>query len=418
MTEAEINQYISFQCVLCQTTNHEELIKLKNELDTMHPKVYPIILSHFSDYNYLLGLRKSNISNISQNTAKCLIMNKIYGTNQITVRHLPTIELYSYYSSSLRKLTEIFATVYLHCNSTDINEISNLFSDNPHIVPTLKLEDESIDISTDPFSSYTPTKPYLTYIVGGRLGDCLHLMYVVSMLHYTTGRKGRIYLTNDIKWGGDVFQAWPRAYDELLPILQHQPYIESIQVAPDNLEDISIDYNLNSFRRSPYVFRCQWFQLLSRTFSTPLIPAPWINLPSTFYDVTYSDIVLIHRNSMPDRYTTSFLPVLENIIKKNKCMFITSSETEYDIFPFRHLLPLHLLPTLADMYTAINSCKFFIGNQSSPLVFAFSLYKPLLAELCNDGVIFYWGAQIYHPGFHWVSQHEQHLSTLSTYINV
>ena len=64
----------------------------------------------------------------------------------------------------------------------------------------------------------------------------------------------------------------------------------------------------------------------------------------------------------------------------------------------------------------INECKFFIGNQSSPLVMAFSLFKPLLAEAPEGR--FYIGCDAYYDGFHWMSHNStSDFSKLNTYIN-
>src|SRR4029078_3645796 len=53
---------------------------------------------------------------------------------------------------------------------------------------------------------------------------------------------------------------------------------------------------------------------------------------------------------------------------------------EYNDFPFKNLVPLDLKQTLNEVVVAINSCRFFVGNQSSPLAIAASLGKNLLCE--------------------------------------
>ena len=56
------------------------------------------------------------------------------------------------------------------------------------------------------------------------------------------------------------------------------------------------------------------------------------------------------------------------------------------------------------MYIAINSCKFFVGNQSAPLAIAYSLFKPLLCEH-NDGK-FYTNVKHYEHAYWFTSTQE------------
>ena len=135
----------------------------------------------------------------------------------------------------------------------------------------------------------------------------------------------------------------------------------------------------------------------------------WIKINEI--DDRYKDIVLIHRSNI--RHNTNFIQLLDNIRKNNKCYFITCNMEEYNVFPLRHVIPVELKSSLMEMYVAINSCKFFIGNQSSPLAMAYSLFKPSLAELTDCK--FY--NTIYYDSFNWVERDNNYLNSLYTYIS-
>jgi len=42
------------------------------------------------------------------------------------------------------------------------------------------------------------------YVCGGRLGDFIHTLVVIHNIWKTTGKKGKLYITEDRKFGGDV----------------------------------------------------------------------------------------------------------------------------------------------------------------------------------------------------------------------
>ena len=107
---------------------------------------------------------------------------------------------------------------------------------------------------------------------------------------------------------------------------------------------------------------------------------------------------------------------MKNIVNKNKCLFLTCSPNEYTGFPFMNEVPLEKVDTLEEMYTIINSCKFFVGNQSSPLVMAVSLCKPCLAEVPEGW--FYVNYDKYYKEFNWISNYQtSNLNNLNLYIN-
>lgn len=313
----------------------------------------------------------------------------------------------------IRALSIMYDTVYLKGIYN-----TQIFKDDPQIVFVDYLENMNpIDLEhvklPDFFDKYdfSYIPPY-DYLMGGRLGDLIHLLYVIYVNYTISGIKGNLYITNDINLGGDTFSHFENTYNELYEILKEQPYIQKF--SKYNGEALNI--NLNSFRYNQYIFHNHWLDLLTKHFKIPLIVKPWININTN--DKFYSDTIIIHRSNQYTRYVNNYKIYLDPIISKNKCLFVTCDISEYHNFPFKDIVPLKLLTSLSEMFTAINSAKFFIGNQSSPLAMAYSLLKPVLAEFGDGDAVFYRGSEAFYNGFHYISNNENHIEGLNQYINI
>lgn len=252
--------------------------------------------------------------------------------------------------------------------------------------------------------------PTINYVCGGRLGDFIHALYAVMCKYELTGHKGNVYITDNTSLGGDVFTFdLKRTYDELYPIVSKQVYIASFSIYSDQKYDI----NLNDFRNYGGLYKESWLQIMANTYQFPLIEKPWITLNT--YDDKYKDVVLIHRSTYSHRQIKNFFNILGPIAQKNKCMFITCNVKEYELFPLKYLVPMELKSNLLEMYTAINSCKFFIGNQSSPLVIAYSLFKPALGELTEGR---FYDNTNHYESFNWVGFQGNYTKTLNKYTDI
>lgn len=348
---------------------------------------------------------------------------KSYSTVCIGIEALPLYLEYTNLNAKIRALTLIYDDVVVQSTPQMIKQVSFLFENDPHIrvvtelgnIPKLNLKTTD-KLSLDIFKKYNFSYiPNISYIVSGKLGDLIHTMYVIYVTHMLTGMKGNLYITNDVKFGGDTFSHFERSYTELYNIIKEQPYINLFSVYTGTE---SLHINLNSFRRSDLLSRTTWLELLSKTYNIPLISDPWISLNSSYIDPSYSNTVLIHRSLIQFRHVSSFIPFLESIIQHNPCYFITWNEEEYNAFPLKSIVPMKKINTINEMYTAINSCKFFIGNQSSPLAIAFSIFKPCLAELGDSDRLSYLNSNRYYPEFNWISNDTINIDTIGDYITV
>ena len=261
----------------------------------------------------------------------------------------------------------------------------------------------------------------VTYINGGKLGDFINLLWVAYRKYELLGQKATMYITNNMALGGDVFPSTvDRAFHELIPILKQQHFIETFQnfdVLPANVQTkiLGDSYvNLNAWRQHVQL-QLEWLKLMSYTYQIPLAPRTKGWLSWSQRNPKYADKVVIHRSMI--RHNSPTFP-WDAIINHNKCVFITCNPKEAESFPWRDRVEIALQHTLCDMFTAIASAKFYIGNQSSPLTIATSLGKPCLVEMdviwghtysntemCN-GEAFWW----YSPESNYMSGIEKYLA--------
>jgi hypothetical protein len=263
---------------------------------------------------------------------------------------------------------------------------------------TLDILNEPIPhlLNTFDFSNIIP----INYLCGGKLGDFIHCLYVMMCKYTNTGVKGNIYITNNTSYGGDFFTFnIEQTYKELYDVIIAQNYVNTFEIYHNQ----RVDINLNNFRTYQHLSSQSWLQILSETFNAPLIEQPWITFNTI--DEQYKDTILIHQSTI--RRLPRFIPILEKIIKNNKCIFITCNIKEYNTFALKHLINVHVKTNIYDMYVAINSCQFFVGNQSAPMVIAYSLFKPLLCEH-NDGK-FYTNVKHYEHSY-WFTNTQENIN--------
>lgn len=229
--------------------------------------------------------------------------------------------------------------------------------------------------------SNDPSIKYIkNYLVGGKLGDTLHLLYVIKEKEY----KANLYISDDTQYGGDFFTfGLENTFNDLKPVINSLSYINKFEIYD---KQTHIDVNLNNFRKHPCLFCKNWIELLSETFYFSPIYSPWLQIEDNNrienkINDEFKDVILIHRPCLfQHRKINEFTNFLENIITKNNCLFIGFSQEEYDKFELKHLIKFRKTTSLLELYNAIKSCKFFIDGQSSPLVLAFGIQKPLLCE--------------------------------------
>jgi hypothetical protein len=255
------------------------------------------------------------------------------------------------------------------------------------------------------------------YLMGGKLGDFVHMLYAIHAKWIATGEKAIIYISDQHSCGGHFGSGTPQdtknTFDALRPIMEKQPYVQSFHYVDD--ESISYDVNLNTWRYI-YAFSTDWIRMLHHHYQLPPIPKThmtWIQ-PTTYSNHDFSHLhtkVLVHRSYITPHRCNPLFP-WTNILRQNDCIFISTDPNEYEHFEHKSEVPFMHVNNLAEFFTAIYSCKFFIGNQSAPVAIAWAMGKPLLAEINTIDAPFYKS-----PDIMWyLSPNDHSITNLSQWI--
>lgn len=219
----------------------------------------------------------------------------------------------------------------------------------------------------------------LNFICGGLIGDFIQCLFAVKNICQIHQTKANLYVTDNPVFGGDRF-IFPinKVYEDLLPVILQQPYIESFNIYQGQTNEL---INLNLFRKSPLLYHKCWTDFLQDTFKFQYQkPYQWVTINET--NPTFDNMVIIHRSLKRQS------PVFpwEKIVKENKgnIVFMSNNIHEYNNFPYKNDVPYHPVINLIDFYSAINSCRLFIGNQSSPYTLATSMDKLRSLELVDS----------------------------------
>ncbi len=218
---------------------------------------------------------------------------------------------------------------------------------------------------------------FLTYIVGGRLGDFIYGLYVVMMKYRETGKKGVVYLSDRKEWKcHPMSRSMEDTYAELRPLVMHQEYISEFKLWTKSTGEgrKTFDYNLNEWRN--HCSRVNWLTMLQQVYGLENYRGPWLVSPEK--EGTRFNL-MVHRSLI--RANADF--PWERLLKNVPSAFLTSDMNEYTNFPWKNLLTCTLCKDICEMVACIDACTFFVGNQSAPISIAAALGKPFLAVLSN-----------------------------------
>ena len=177
------------------------------------------------------------------------------------------------------------------------------------------------------------------FIIGGRMGDLIHMMYVVK---HTPGNHD-LYITDrrDLHSDGFIYDI-QKTIEELTPVLMFQDYVNSVQEY--NGEDA---INLNMWRSKAY--SDNWTVLLSKMFNVPIVGEAWMKWPKKLSRIA------VHFSLHHARHGR--WPQVEGDDIGNS------------------------FESLSELFTIIASCRHFAGEQSLPLAIAHALDVPRIGVL-------------------------------------
>lgn len=261
----------------------------------------------------------------------------------------------------------------------------------------------------------------INFVSGGLLGDFLQQLYTVKNICEQREVKANLYIADGYgdKWTFGV----ETAYRDLAELIYSQNYINSFQILTKPVDESFI--NLSSWREAAATdfattgeYNTCWSELLSKQFNFH-IPTSyrWITAPATNEEV--KGRILIHRST----HRHGGLPWKELLSKLNEeVLFLTCNPAEINAFKsswfFENFdtnkIKLYLVNNIYEMAIALNSCRYFIGNQSAPFSLASALDVPRMVELESGVWKFYKDEIKYSKNISWhLSEKEKYLANNS-----
>ena len=224
-------------------------------------------------------------------------------------------------------------------------------------------------------------KAPIVYVSGGLLGDFIHQLSVINENYIKSGRKGILYIANNI--GGDNFAfGLQKAYDDTYPLISTQDYIEEYKIYNNEPYDI----NLTDWRRSTLLYRENWYKIFKQKYDVEWGKHKWLNInPLPLTDNKWKDMILINYSTRRPTTTLNFKDLYDKY--RDKLLFISFSYEDYSHF-IEHsgiYTQLYIPNSLEEFAIAINNCKLFIGGLSAPLALCFSMHKECIVGTGNDG---------------------------------
>lgn len=245
---------------------------------------------------------------------------------------------------------------------------------------------------------------HINFIAGGMLGDFIHSLAVVKNICDRDKTKANIYLTDKIGiYNGDAWKfGCAKAYADLMGIVLMQSFVNKFEILPEGFNETFINlsswrFGIEEDRRMKGTYYKSWSELLSSYYNYD-IPSEYKWIEAGKDEDTIGKVV-IHRSS--HRHNNSF--DWNSLLRINEeFVFLTCSISEWEGFPFKNeSIKLRLVSTIKEMTDCINSCKYFIGNQSAPFALASALDVPRLVELDYSACMFYMNETKYSKNIFW-----------------
>jgi hypothetical protein len=223
-------------------------------------------------------------------------------------------------------------------------------------------------------TSININKP-IKYISGGALGDFIHQLSVIKEKYIQTGRKGILYISHTARDTDKFPFGLEQAYNDTYKLIINQEYIESYHIHNNEPFDI----NLSSWVINQPLFKNNWHHIFSEEYGVNWSNSKYLNIE---YNNKYKDYILF--SSSIKRFNSSI--DYNKLFEKLPYMpiFVTTIKSEYEHFKYKtgfNNIEYIYYDNLYDLYVAINSCKLFIGNLSSPLTVAQGVCKSRICIL-------------------------------------
>ncbi len=217
----------------------------------------------------------------------------------------------------------------------------------------------------------------------GNCGDLIYSLPAMRQLSVNENKKISLFIWLDRKGvyyegaehplGGVMFNQ--KMLDMAKPLLEYLPFIESVQ-AWDG-EKIHVDFDNHRLMEigMPYGHIPCWYflafpdlvcDLSEKTFMVP-------------FNDTYKDMIIVNRTS---RYRNPHISY--HFLRNHKNVHFVGVLEEYDDFKREVPNAKYLkVDNFLQLAVVINSCKFFIGNQSMCFAIAENIKVKRILEVCS-----------------------------------
>lgn len=236
---------------------------------------------------------------------------------------------------------------------------------------------------------------FLTY---GKLGDFTHSLFGINQLCLSKNAKANIYMV-DIGWEFGI----ENTYRELKPIIGKQEYVNSFSI----LENYKLDpiqnpnkntpieildsklleegyVDLANYIRSPLLYKACWSEILADVCKFEIDKTNYKSVVFRDRDSKFEEKIILHRRTTAVERLNHLFPYKEiiNLYKKD-IIFISTSEKDYENFPYKDEIEFYKINTMTDWYRTINSCKLLVTNLSAPEAIGSALDVLRIIELPN-----------------------------------
>lgn len=238
--------------------------------------------------------------------------------------------------------------------------------------------------------------------MGPRLGDFLHSLVVPYYLWHEKQIKTNLYINEKYD---SFMSSLDQTYNELLPIIQNQEYINIFQIYDESIHQIDID--LNQFRFNQYLYKKSFWAIFMHTafHEIPVVPYN-LEILKIEPDFTYQNCLLIHRRHDGDSNNPKIQKYYENVIKKfDKVFFIENGRQNYDKFFLKDRCELLNIPDLKKYMEVLKGCKILMVNICGTLAMASALNIPRIGELHGVHVRHYAFDDLYFDNVEFFDKH-------------
>lgn len=224
-------------------------------------------------------------------------------------------------------------------------------------------------------------------------GDLITMLPGLQKLYFETGKRSAIYqrLNMPSYYYDDAIHPVrdekgvqvcmnEHTFKMMKPLLEAQQYIEKYEVWAGE-DDLHFDFDLTRFSTQsplPNGSIHAWAYLIFPQLQCDL-SIPWINVPT---DEKYKNQIIINRTT---RYN---IPYVDYFFLKDYQNIVTFAGTkeEHQVFTqaFNLNIPLLIVNDFLELAIAINSCRFFMGNQSMCFHISDAIKKERILEVCSQ----------------------------------